>query len=677
MDCAGHGTHIAGIISAKGNNFGFVGAAQNATIGAYRVYGCSGHGVTTDVLIAAFTRAAEDGSNIITASIGDPGGWPYDAWTLTVERIVDSGIPCILSTGNSGQSGLFLPSGAAHGKNVASVGSYDNTQYPTFWLTASYTVDSSLEESFYWTSSESTIWTNVSLPLFALGLNTPNLNDGCSTLPANTTDLSGYIVLIRRGNCDFTRKAVNAMAKGARYILFYSNNKSVYSPDLEANGLLGSGMISAEQGEKFVSSLTKGSKVIVKITGPATAPHHVTYRENNVTGWTVSTYTNWGPTFELDVKPQFGAPGGWILSTYPLAKGGFAVQSGTSMACPLVAAIYALVAQVRGTVDPTVLKNALSATAKPSNFNNGTTTFSYLAPVIQQGGGMVQAYDAAHGTSLLSTSSLLLNDTEHFVKVTNFSITNVGQAGISYRLSSRGAATAYALGVDSITPATFPPQLLEQHAHVDFAEDVITVPAGASKLVQVSITPPLVDATRLAVYSGYITIDADNGESLSLPFMGVVGSMRNATVLADAFLYNSTDDSATPVVNGTRYGLMGDASESALRNDFALSTPAVGVTLALGSPLLRVDVVPYPAANSTSKRILGVASLGSISEFPKRYLPRGDNSWSWEGQLDDGSYVPEGWYKLLVRALRIFGDVENSEDYDELETVLFELTYQS
>ncbi|EMD85870.1 hypothetical protein COCC4DRAFT_182381 [Bipolaris maydis ATCC 48331] len=677
MDCSGHGTHIAGVIAAKENEFGFVGAASNVTIGAYRVYGCTGRGVTTDVLIAAFTKAVEDGSNIITASIGDTGGWPYDAWTLAVERIVAAGIPCILSTGNSGQDGLFMPGGAAHGKNVASVGSYDNNQIPTFWSTAKYTMNNSSEIPFYWTAGDPARWGNLSLPLVALSYDYSNSNDACNSLPANTTDLSDYIVLIRRGNCDFSQKAANAVARGARYIIFYSNTESVYSPEMTTDGLLGTGMISADQGRNFIENLRNGSKIVIKIIDPANAAHHVTFRTNNSTGGYISTYTSWGPTFELDVKPQFGAPGGWILSTYPIAKGGFAVLSGTSMACPLVAAIYALVAQVRQTFDPTTLRNILSATAKPTNFNNGTATYPYLAPVPQQGSGMLQAYDAAHCATLLSTSSLLLNDTAYFNNATRFLIHNSGHVDVLYHLSSKNAATAYTLPSNSIYPAKFPPELLEEHAGVQFSENAIIVPAGKSQLVEVTISPPHLDATRLGVYSGFITIHGTNGDILSLPFMGISGSMQDATVLAEGFLSDSTDAKDTPVSNGTRYELMKGLSSGLMRNNSNLKIPAVSVTLALGSPLLRVDVIPHSTSNSNTKLILGVASLGNIDGFPKRYLARGQYSWPWTGQLDDESYVPEGQYKLLIRALRIFGDPDNKEDYDEVETVAFSLTYHT
>jgi subtilisin family serine protease len=41
IDCNGHGTHVAGIIGASNDPFA-IGVAPNATLGIYKVFGCSG-----------------------------------------------------------------------------------------------------------------------------------------------------------------------------------------------------------------------------------------------------------------------------------------------------------------------------------------------------------------------------------------------------------------------------------------------------------------------------------------------------------------------------------------------------------------------------------------------------------------------------------------------------------
>ena len=76
IDCQGHGTHVAGIIGASNDDL-VLGVAPAATLGIYKVFGCTGQ-VANDVLIEAFTMAYNAGADIITASIGGASGWPEE-----------------------------------------------------------------------------------------------------------------------------------------------------------------------------------------------------------------------------------------------------------------------------------------------------------------------------------------------------------------------------------------------------------------------------------------------------------------------------------------------------------------------------------------------------------------------------------------------------------------------
>ena len=57
LDCNGHGTHVSGIIGANAPTF--TGVAPNATLGMYRVFGCTGS-TSNDIIIAAFIAAFND-----------------------------------------------------------------------------------------------------------------------------------------------------------------------------------------------------------------------------------------------------------------------------------------------------------------------------------------------------------------------------------------------------------------------------------------------------------------------------------------------------------------------------------------------------------------------------------------------------------------------------------------
>lgn len=212
-----------GIIAAQPNEYNFTGAAPGVTLGAFRVFGCDGSSAD-DVLIAAFNLAYEAGSDIITASIGGDSGWSEEPWSVATQRIVEAGTPCTLAAGNSGDFGQFFGSAAADGKGVTSVASFDNSEYPELLTEGSYTTsEANASTPFGWVAS-SVPFGNVTLPLWAVSNTTTVVDDACSALPADTPDLSGYIVLIRRGTCTFATKANNAAAFGAQYILFYANS---------------------------------------------------------------------------------------------------------------------------------------------------------------------------------------------------------------------------------------------------------------------------------------------------------------------------------------------------------------------------------------------------------------------------------------------------------------------
>lgn len=220
--CAGHGSHVSGIIAAQANDYGFTGAAPGVTLGMYRVFGCTGS-AANDVLIEAYLRAFEDGSNIITASIGGSSGWSEDPWAVVVSRIVEAGVPCTVSAGNAGDAGLFYASTASNGKRVTSVASIDNWVTPILLIDSSFSVDGAAAETFGYVVGDPSGWAGVKLPLWAPSFDITDPATGCTAFPADTPDLSDKIVLIRRGTCTFVQKATNAASFGAKYVLFYNN----------------------------------------------------------------------------------------------------------------------------------------------------------------------------------------------------------------------------------------------------------------------------------------------------------------------------------------------------------------------------------------------------------------------------------------------------------------------
>ncbi|ROW01254.1 hypothetical protein VMCG_05990 [Cytospora schulzeri] len=706
-DCNGHGTHVAGIIGAKPNPLNFTGAAPGATLGMYRVFGCRSAGTADDVLIAAFNRAYEDGSDIITCSIGGAGGWSEAPWSAVVSRIVENGVPCTLAAGNDGEMGMFMASDAADGKGVTAVASFDNIVTPLLLSKGKYSLrDSSSKASsgkdtrnpsaFGWLPGYPSFG-NITLPLWAISHNSSVEDDACSNLPPDTPDLSQYIVLVRLGgSCGTAEKAEKVAAFGAQYILFYAETgEDLYPPPILATdtgleNITGLGIVLPEQGSKWVELLNNGSEVHLTLAEPYLADSVYAETINRLTGGFVSTYTSWGPTWELDVYPALGAPGGNILSTYLRSEGGYAVLSGTSMATPFVAAVYALVGQARGTFDPTQLGTVLANNALAQLWNDGTGTLQEIAPVPQQGTGLVQAYDAAFTTTLLTVKSLSFNDTHRSVPNATFTIRNMGPDSVIYNLGNSPALSMYTLPLiaDSFYPENFPNRILADSAALNFSRTSVKVPPkGRAEITVTPSLPALADVQEaIPVYSGFITINSTNGGNLTIPYLGVIGTVSNEFVMdpeKSTMLGYAAKGYDAGMADNITFSIPHPTRNNTYDPDKPYSTsgyyyPTADVILDLGSRIVRADVIPL-STNYTgpTTKVLGEKTAGSVYGFPQTYLPRMSTNVVFTGMLDDGTIVPEGKYALAVRALKLFGDPDKVEDYDTMVKLPFHLNYFS
>jgi subtilisin family serine protease len=330
---------------------------------------------------------------------------------------------------------LFFASTPANGADVIAVGSVNSIATPLFAGRGQFAVDSEPNATFLYFPANNPFPASISgYPLYALSFDTSNPADACTELPSNTTTLSGKIVLIRRGTCPFVTKIANVQRFGAEYVIFYNNESPITNPQSSAGVL--AAMVSAEQGAEWIMYL-EGEQT-VNFYFPDSSTTDVIYSPNNITGGTMSTFSSWSPTYELYIKPEVSAPGGNILSTYPINLGSYAVLSGTSMAAPYIAGVLALYKSANDSqknLDYLTLRQILSTTATPLPFNNGSQTYSYLAPVVQQGGGLVNAFAAVHYTTMISPSTLPLNDTVHFNQTVEFIISNTDSTAVSYTLT--------------------------------------------------------------------------------------------------------------------------------------------------------------------------------------------------------------------------------------------------
>jgi subtilisin family serine protease len=114
MDCGGHGTHVAGTVAST-HEFN-LGVAPNATLKAYKVFGCAGR-ASEDIVIAGLLRAFEESPDIISASLGSIQGFPYTPSSIVVSRLQAAGVFVSVAAGNSGLDGESDSDAVAEGSN--------------------------------------------------------------------------------------------------------------------------------------------------------------------------------------------------------------------------------------------------------------------------------------------------------------------------------------------------------------------------------------------------------------------------------------------------------------------------------------------------------------------------------------------------------------------------------
>ena len=128
------GTHVTGTIGALANSYGFSGAAPAATLGHYRVFGCTGE-TTDDLVLAAVQRAVlVDKVDIISLSLGSSVGW-LDNTPIQIyqDYLATIGVHIVAAAGNERTEGLFYSEQPAAGLLTNAVGATYDTSVSFVW----------------------------------------------------------------------------------------------------------------------------------------------------------------------------------------------------------------------------------------------------------------------------------------------------------------------------------------------------------------------------------------------------------------------------------------------------------------------------------------------------------------------------------------------------------------
>lgn len=633
-DCNGHGTHVAGIVGANGS---VKGVAPGVTFGAYRVFGCEGS-TTADIMIAAMERALEDDMDVLNMSIGSAFQWPQYPTAQASNRLVNKGMVVVASIGNSGANGLYSASAPGLGEKVIGVASFDNTHVSlnTFTVTPA-----NLTIGYANAAAAPPAPTSGSLPLARTG--TPaSTADACSPLPAGS--LTGKAALIRRGTCTFHTKASNAQNAGAAAVVLYNSVAGRFSPTVAGTPAITIPVvaISDAEGVAINNAIASGTPQTLNWTDQfGSFP--------NPTGGLISSFSSYGLSPDLALKPDIGAPGGLIRSTYPLERGGYATISGTSMSSPHVAGAAALLLEARPNTPAQAMRGILQNSADPKNWW-GNPGLGFLDNVHRQGAGMLDIDDAILATTKIEPAKLSLG--EGFPPTQTLTLENNSPDAVTYDLSFVNALS---------TGGVISPGFFTSNATVAFSSPSITVPAGGSASVNVTITPPTAANHQ---YGGYIVFTPQGGGQVyRVPFAGYSGDYQSIPVLTGGFpmlaslsscaLLRGLDCFAggiyTPKPGGATYTLID-----------AFNTPYILVHLDHQVRLLRMEVFEASSGKAWH-RALNQDYVGRNSTATSFF------AFSWDGTTFGGNKtytVPDGQYVIKVSVLKALGDASNPAHWE-------------
>lgn len=638
-DCNGHGTHVAGIIGANGV---IKGVAPDVMFGAYRVFGCEGS-TTADIMLMAMERALDDGMQILNMSIGSAFQWPQYPTAQAADRLVKKGMVVVASIGNSGASGVYSAGAPGLGNQVIGVASFDNTD---IFLKIFLVSPDDTPIGYGVASSAPEPPASGTYPMARTGT-VASTADACSPLPENS--LLGKVALIRRGGCTFHQKSLNAMNAGAIAVVLYNNVAGRFSATVQGTPEITIPVvtISNTEGALIDSRLALGDVNMTWTDQSDSFP--------NPTGGLISSFSSYGLSPDLNLKPDIGAPGGLIYSTFPLEQGGYATLSGTSMSSPHVAGAAALLLQARPNLPAGVVRTIFQNTADPAVWW-GNPGLGFLDNVHRQGAGMLDIPQAILSTVKVEPSKLALGESETGPNTRTITIANEGNTAIVFSLSHQPA-----LGTHG---STFSPSFNASFASISFNVDEVKVAPKSKVRVNVTITPPT--SPLNGQYGGYIVLTSQDGKVYRVPYAGFIGDYQSIQVLAP-----------------TSYGFPW------------LSVLYMGSFYQLGDLdwwfSMEGDDIPYFLVHfDHQSRKFKMEVYQDLEKGPDRfwynaydesYLPRNSSAtgffaFPFDGFTYAGSSVfevPDGIYYVKISVLKALGDANNPAHWETWTSPRFEI----
>lgn len=335
MDLAGHGTHVAGIIGAAGNNAkGTTGVCWKSSIMAVRVLDVRGRGTTANI-IQGINFAVSNGAKVINMSLG--GGGSFDqAFSDSVSNAQNSDVVVVVAAGNTNSNNDVT------------------ADFPCNFTQPNLVCVAALDQNYALASFSN--WGATSVDIGAPGTNI--LSSFAGTVVTTTDPLTAWTIsngwihvlnggndfLVDPGNFLFTKygpnlndtaakgfnaSAVNAMILNYALLVNLANSGDSFVVGVDPNGVDPFGAGASIEGVSGPID-TGGSRLPVSLDISFCAG-----KINCLIGFKLAT----GPTTPGD----FGIGiAGFSINALTLTTNTYQAENGTSMASPEVAGLAAM-----------------------------------------------------------------------------------------------------------------------------------------------------------------------------------------------------------------------------------------------------------------------------------------------------------------------------------------------
>ncbi|AQP54649.1 hypothetical protein CBF34_03730 [Vagococcus penaei] len=543
-DAGMHGQHVAGIAGANGQ---VKGVAPEAQLLAMKVFSNNKElkGCYSDDVIAAIEDSVKLGADVINMSLGSVSDNtdPNDPQSIAVREATEAGVISIISAGNNNVSGtndtnadpqnltgtteLSTVGGPGVTTEALTVASSENTKVTMETIKdtlGNVVFDSVTGLPKGATTVFSQVTTDYSILEKELDLVNVGLGQESDYTSEIKAQLKGKIALIQRGGISFTEKAKRAKDNGAIAAFIYNNQAGVVQmalddPDYPVLGL------SDSDGQKLVDIAAKKQAIHLDFDSASV--------DNDQFG-KMSSFSSWGPTPELNFKPEISAPGGNI---YSLANGKkYQSMSGTSMAAPFVAGSQALLLQSIKEKKLDLSGAELVKFAKDSVINTSVPMFDseHTKEIIsprRQGAGQINIAAAINNQVSVTSandqaSTVALKEIGRSTTFT-VNVKNNGQQEKTYHFNDYGGVyTQQTADNKEIYDTKIP------NATIKADKNQVTVAPGQTEPVTLTITLPFAfDAQQFV--EGYVGFDGDSKETpnLVIPYMGFFGKYSQGKII--------------------------------------------------------------------------------------------------------------------------------------------------